>query len=262
MHLGINAGFGDPLIGEFGPLATQQYTHIRQDLHHLTDPDRVRGLIAEFRAQTVLTPLYIVRADQLPYLNTGESAELLNEPNYLMTPEAYANLWDAAHEVAQMRGVHLYAGSISNLHREALAWFGTAWRAMTSKPLQVSVHRYPNDGGWSKAHPGFARREDEVVALHQIIGTTPYAVTEFGYHTARRWRWGFWPARWSEATVANFCREEWRFWYYNGATATYIYQLNDGPTSHRLDRYGVRTLDRQWKLSAASHHQTVLFQNR
>lgn len=261
MYLGLNAGFGDPIAHEFPALRERQFTHIRQDLHHLIDPVRVQMLVREFAQSGAPTPLYIVRADQIPLLPSGAWAELLNEPNYTMSPQQYADLWEQAHELAELAGVKVFVGSISNLNREALDWLSQAWRAFTVRPSYVSVHRYPNTGGFAKAHKGFRRREDEVVALRQIIGPTPFAVTEFGYHTARQWRWGFWPFRWSESDVWRFCREEWHFWYYQGAMATFLYQLNDGPSRNRLDRYGIRTTAGQWKLSATSHQSSVLLDN-
>ena len=261
MYLGINAGFGDPIAHEFPALRERFFTHVRQDLHHLIDPVRVQMLVREFAQPGAPTPLYIVRADQIPLLPPGSMAELLNEPNYTMLPEQYATAWEQAHELAEPSGVQVFVGSISNLDRDALGWLSRAWKMMTVRPSYVSVHRYPNTGGFAKAHKGFDRREDEVTALRQIIGSTPFAVTEFGYHTARQWRWGFWPFRWSEATVGSFCREEWQFWYYQGAVATFLYQLNDGPSRDRLDRYGIRTTRGQWKISSASHLHPVLLDN-
>ena len=95
---------------------------------------------------------------------------------------------------------------------------------------------------------------EEVTALRDIIGNAVVSVTEFGYHTGARKKWGFWSTRWSDVQCAAFAKREWQFWaQQTGVESAYIYQLNDGPTNTTLDRYGIRRLDGSWKPSADAH---------
>lgn len=252
MIYGINAGFGEPIAHEVSALYEHRFRAVRQDVHRLTDASALYPLQFELQGSGI-TPLWIVRANQFGHFQLGEMVELLNEPDLYMRPEEYAELWNRSVDHGVARGLKVYAGSLSNLTRTALKWWALAWNRMVIKPRYVSIHRYPTNGGPDAAHRGFRRREEEVAALQEIIQGTPFAVTEFGYHTAWRWRWKCWPTRWDNYDVTRHVRTEWRFWKAMGATHAYLYQLNDGPGRGAVNKYGIRTRDSQWKPSASAH---------
>lgn len=253
MRYGINVGFGEPMLHEVAGLAERGFTDTRQDVMWLSAPVLATRM-RESRIGT-LCPLWIMAGGQLASAWPCERVELLNEPNLNgVSPTAYAEAWNRHGAPAQARGVHVFAGSLSNLDRPTLAWFEAAWAGMLEKPQRVSCHRYPEvTGGSRRPHPGFRNRTEEVEALRQIIGGVPLAVTEFGYHTAARKRWGWWPLRaYTDLEVAQYVREDWQFWAAQGAESAYVYQLNDGPSARPVDRYGIRTVTGVWKPAARS----------
>ena len=263
MYFGINAGFGDSLIPEIAGLQSLRYTEVRQDLQYITSPDLLRARMQELRG-TKLRPLWIMRPEQLVYAAPGDRVELLNEPNlgnardttyWPVSPDTYASMWNTYAALALARGVIIFVGSISNLDRRSLTWFRTAWAGMRMKPTHVSVHRYAETtGGITKPHKGFCNRDEEVFALRDIIGNATIAVTEFGYHTGTRKRWGFWPLRpYTPEQVRTLLTEEWDFWLEHGAESAYLYQLNDGPANDPMDRYGIRDIHGHWKPAATAH---------
>jgi hypothetical protein len=65
-------------------------------------------------------------------------------------------------------------------------------------------------------------------------------VSEFGYHSA--FERGL-TSPLSDEEVARCVIYEWEFWAAAGADFAVLYQLNDGPTTTALDRYGIRRLD-------------------
>lgn len=251
---GINAGFGEPIAHEVAGLREHRYTQVRQDLQFITDPTIVTMLREDLR-NNAIRPLWIIREPQVPFVLSGDRIELCNEPNLNgYTPEVYAALWNRVAPTLLSRGATVFAGSVSNLDQNGINWVRRAWRCMSPKPTHVSVHRYPENSGFLQPHKGFQTREEEVDALRQIVGDVTLAVTEFGYHTARRkWR-GFWPlCPWSDTQVMSFAIQEWQFWSDMDAESAYIYQLNDSPTN-RTERYGVRRLNGTWKPVSLSHY--------
>lgn len=249
---GINAGFGDPIAHEIPLLKQLRFRSVRTDVQRHQSPGEVDRLRQEFIG-TGIDPLWIIRGEQLHWFHAGERVELLNEPNFYLSARDYADCWNRIADIASARQVHVYVGSISNLTRPVLDWFRMAWHHMKTRPSLVSIHRYPTDEGAMAPHKGFSSRLDEVAALRSIIGDTPFDVTEFGYHTARRWRWKVWPTRWTDAQTAKFVKEEWDFWTSVGVHRAYLYQLNDGLGSSHLDHYGIRRVDGTIKPSATVH---------
>lgn len=254
MWYGINAGFGETIKHEFQGLRDHKFTAIRQDLTKLTTYEQVWPILTELR-NGPFTPLWIIRPDQLSLFQSGEHVELLNEPNFFMSPEEYATICNEVAPQATAKRVHLYVGSISNLTRDVLSWMSHMWKRVDVPSVHVSVHRYPNDGGVMSPHRGFSSRDEEVTALREIVGDNDIVVTEFGYHNAWRLRWKFFPTRWTERQTARMIRTEWDFWHAQNVKGAFLYQLNDGPGRSHLDHYGIRRFDGTWKPSATAHWQ-------
>ncbi len=153
------------------------------------------------------------------------------------------------------RGLHVWAGVISNLNTRGVQWLREADPSTWPDGVGVSLHWYPHGSGPAVPHPGFRSRQAEVDALTAIVAGRPWAVTEFGYHTARRrvtrTVWGFEVpvgyATWTDDEVAAHAAYEWQFWEAQGAVAAFWFQLNDGPTDHFEHKFGIRRVDGSWK---------------
>ena len=256
LRCGLNAGFGETLAHELAGIDAHRFTEVRQDLMPVSDPYVLLSLMNEMRVGNIC-PLWIMRENQVAFAKPCERVEFYNEPDLNgFSPGEYAYAWNRVAESAYDRNVLLFAGSISNLNKSALTWLRNAWKLMTPTPRYVSVHRYPETtGGSQKPHSGFANREQEVDALRQIVGDVTIAVTEFGYHTGPRKRWGWWPLRpYTDAEVAQYVREDWQFWSSQNVESAYLYQLNDGVDGDPINRYGLRNLNGVWKPSATAHY--------
>jgi hypothetical protein len=96
---------------------------------------------------------------------------------------------------------------------------------------------------------GFQHRSSGIRRLRELIGSRPWAVSEFGYHTSLRphanWLLGLFGGRqrWTDADVARMVRWEWAFWQSAGAEFATLHRLDDGPSDAALDRYGIRRID-------------------
>jgi hypothetical protein len=121
----------------------------------------------------------------------------------------------------------------------------------------VSWHR-DGAGSWqgefgeqpSRPHAGFASREEETNWIRATTGGRPFAITECGWSTAPRC-WGWWIfrqcRRWTDDQVLLAAVDEYALWKDAGAELMVLYQINDGPSDTRLNRYGIRRADGSWK---------------
>ena len=110
------------------------------------------------------------------------------------------------------------------------------------------MDRY-GDGTFGHAHDRFATRETEVAQLRALIGNRPFGVSEFGYPTNRH-GWGPFTSQITPDQAAILIRAEIAFWARVGARWSVIFQLNDGPTEMRENRFGIRAFDGTWKPAA------------
>jgi len=230
----LQAGFGEPIGAE----ANELVRSLGFDGVRVGAPRNatfsMRAILQEV-AQAGLEPLVVVSTlDEALSVPAGIDVEYLNEPDLTATPpDVYAR---AALAIQQHRG-RCWAGAISNLNGRGLAYLD---RVLAAAPAleRVSVHRYPRPGGnVHRAHEGFGSRESEVAALRRLIGDRLFGVSEFGYHTGKD---AWWRRRLTDYQVAERVEWEWRFWRRMGAAFATLYQINDGPTNTRLDRYGIR----------------------
>jgi hypothetical protein len=221
-----------------------------------TTATEIRAMLTEVR-DAGLTPLAIITTEQALLLPSDWSldVELYNEPDIgtpptpRMTSAEYAQRVQRAHAIVGERH-RLWAGSVSNLDEDSLDWLRHSipyW----PESVGVSVHRYPCKGAPpTLPQDGFASRQAEVDALKAIIGSRPWCVSEFGYHTAE-WTtgWWFWRKRyrWTDEQVAAFVAWEWAFWERAGAVSATLYQINDGAEDTALGRFGIRDIGGTWK---------------
>ena len=202
-----------------------------------------------------LVPLVIVTdAEQIALLARGDYAEPRNEPDTKgPDPATYRVLLAECAEAARGAGVTLCAPGVTNFTRRGFDYL----RAIGPLPDGVvcSMHRYPPVAAtWSTPHKGYRSREDEVRELRDIIGwARPFGISEFGYHTAPE-RVGWWiftrEKRRSDEQAAWDIAHEFAFWEAQGAAFAVAYQLNDDTPDTPLNRYGMRTVDGQWKPQA------------
>jgi hypothetical protein len=195
-----------------------------------------------------LRPLVIVRDGvQLEQLPDGIDVELKNEPDLNgPTPAVYAQFVSEAAKIAHRGRQTLWVGAVSNLNRRGLEYLKNLGELPAD--VGVSVHRY-GDGTFENPHDGFPSRDAEVAALRAIIGDRPFGVSEFGY-PKHRYGWGPFSGQITPEHAALFIRQEIAFWRRHGAAWSIVYQLNDGPTDSRADRYGIRAFDGTWRPAA------------
>lgn len=276
MWVGLNAGFGDPLAGEFPALAQYGFAVLRQDVYAHHNIAEVAYLVAEF-AGAPCRPLFLIGGGSIQEPSTGNriephelaaltttvvqtataagildyAIEIGNEPDiacagYSEHPEDFAEAIRQSLEAARGAGFlgPLITGGIANLNNRGFRYLATMLSA-PSMPDDVVIgfHRYPEAGRSMLApHDRFESREDEWQMLREIVGLRPVACTEFGYHTAQAR-----PLTLSDEDVADAVLFDLVFYEDRGALLGLVYQLNDGPGDDWMDRYGVRTTAGVWK---------------
>lgn len=220
---------------------------IRMDLQ-LSSPEIVKAALWNADQAGVET-LSIVRLEQLPWFPAGSHVELRNEPDLeFPNTAAYADEMRAAADLADAYGLRLWVGAISNPNKRGLAYFDAILPTLRDLPSTVGFtwHRYTADSGpgesFAAPHQGFDDRAAEVRHITRFIGDRPWAISEFGYHTAAR-KSCFRSKRWTDDQVATLVSQEFEFWTEMGASFATLYQVTDGPTDTRLDRYGICRFD-------------------
>jgi hypothetical protein len=248
MLRGLQAGFGEPLgATTLLNLSALGVDGVRLDCQTLLATP-TQQLVKEARAFNLIPLPIISRPSQLEVLPPGTNVEFLNEPDLNgPDPESYRLRLMELVPAAEKAGVRLWAGSVSNLNARGLGYLAATRPDTWPASVHVTVHRYQTGANHLSPHACCRSRGGEVINLRRIIGARPFGVSEFGYHTARRWRWGIIPVRFSDAQVADMVAWEWKFWEGHAARFAVLYQLNDGPTTAAIDRFGIRRTDGTWK---------------
>ena len=255
MIRGLNAGFGEPLAHELPALRDLGVQLVRTDCQQLDAPKTLARVIEIFHAGLIPLPI-IGHVFQLHMLPHGTHVELRNEPDLEgPSPAVYEGMVIQTARECERYGLTLWAGAVSNLHQRGLEYLAACRPDRWPASVRVSVHRYPHGDTPQTPHTTFTNRESEVNTLRRIITSQrkerTWGVSEFGYHTANRaktWeRYLGIRRQWTDDQVAEFVAWEWAFWSEAGAAGACLYQLNDGPTSAAIDRYGIRTVDGAWK---------------
>jgi len=187
-------------------------------------------------------------------------AELRNEPDFLekMDPWAYAVLVTPFVEAARECGAAPCIGAISGT--AGLDWFRQVLDYTNPDPFVIRTwHRYPVGHSATAPQGGYATRDDEIDAWKALNGPGAlWGVSEFGWHQAPQRRISWLPAygwnawRWTDEEVLNNAAHEWAYWLSHGAQFACFYQITDGPTDTREDRFGLRRVDGSWKPVAES----------
>jgi len=274
--LGINAGFGEPIAGEFPFFERIGVAAVRQDLFAHGETAPIEALVAEFsnrpmRALFMLAGGKMQAADGSnriePHVLAARarraveaaraaglqqySLEVGNEPDiahdgYASRPQDFAEAVRQVHAAVRPLGFEgdIISGGVSNLNERGLEYL----HSMLSAPavpadVVIGFHRYPEAGRGAEApHRGFESRDEEFEALAGLVGGRRVACTEFGYHTAED-RVGSLGLRRSESEVADSVRWDLNFFAQRHVLVAAIYQLNDGTRDVAEERYGVRRLD-------------------
>jgi hypothetical protein len=275
--LGINAGFGDPIAGEFPFLQRIGVAVVRQDLFAHGETAPIEALVAEFsnrpmRAVFMLAggkmqipdgsnriephvlaarARRVVEAAQAVGL-AQYSLEIGNEPDiahdgYASRPQDFAEAVRQVHAVVRPLRFEgdIISGGVSNLNERGLNYLQSMLStSIVPADIVLGFHRYPEAGRGALApHTGFESREEEFEALKSLTGGRRVACTEFGYHTAEDRMGMFGHRRRSESEAAESVRWDLDFFAQHDVLLAAIYQLNDGTRDVAEERYGVRRLD-------------------
>lgn len=278
-RVGITAGFGHSLNGEFAGIASYGFSMIRQDVFAQHDPAVAELLVRECVGQPtrmlfligggkmqspdgspilpndlVAQTVAVVQTAALAGL--GDYAiEIGNEPNladpmYGRHPADFAKAVRQCYDAARANRFdgEFVLGGVSNLNPECFAYLaGVMASGVLAADMTIGFHRYPESGrGPLAPHVTTVSREDEWNIFRSIV-TENWAVacTEFGYHTAYSE-----PITLTDETQADAVMYDLAFYDQRQVRWAVVYQLADGPTDTWADRYGVRTYDRVWKVVA------------
>jgi hypothetical protein len=277
MDLGINAGFGDPLVGEFPFFERLGVDVVRQDLFAHGEGAPVEALVAEFSNQPTKALFMlaggkiqvpdgsnriephvlaararrVVEAAQAVGLQ-GYLLEVGNEPDiahdgYASRPQDFAEAIRQVHAMVRSLGFEgdIITGGVSNLNQRGLEYLQSMLSTtVVPRDVVLGFHRYPEAGrGAVTPHKGFASRDDEFKALERIRGDRRVACTEFGYHTAEDRVGMFERRRRSDAEVVDSVRFDLDFFAPRGVLLAALYQLRDGDRDVPEERYGIRRAD-------------------
>lgn len=250
MLYGLQAGFGVPFpAGDLQSIKDLAFDLVRLDCQECT-AEQTAALNQEVLDAGLHTLVIVKYADQMLKLPAGTRVELYNEVDYnpetgrpKITPAEYhGRVFDCAF-VARDNFLTLYAGGVSNFNQNALQYLTDTHPETWPDNVRVSIHRYPWRFSPKTPQPGFRNRMNEFFKFRNIIGDRKFGVSEFGYHSARQWFWKIIPWRWDDREVAENINYEWSFWKNVGADFAVLYQLNDGPNSKTINRYGIRKND-------------------
>lgn len=270
MRVGLNAGFGELLASEMAGIASHGFTLVRQDVYGKSSDLNV-DLIREF-VNAPLTAIFLVGGGKIQVADGSRriephelaqmtksvvdcanevglldyALEIGNEPDiahegYSERPQDFAEAIRQCDDAARAAGFFgtIISGGISNLNDRGFDYLA----ALPPFGGTIGIHRYPETGrGPLIAHDRYHSREAEWVALRTIVGESPLACTEFGYHTAAAR-----PFTLTDHVVAGSVLWDLAFFQAHDVSLACVYQLNDGPTEHYIDRYGIRRLDGTWK---------------
>ena len=287
MLVGLNAGFGDTLAGDFPFITSTGLSVVRQEFGIAIDDAALGQLIGEFVGRPIkLLALLGGGKNQAPGGGriephefaalgtrvataaaaaglTGHFIEVGNEPDighvhYATRPMDFAEAIRQTHAAVRAAGFAgpVVSGGVSNLSPERLDYLQQMVVAGIPADVVVGFHRYPHGLGPDVPHPGFASRDAEWARLQSIVAGRAVACTEFGHHTAKRKYlfWGFIPLkkRLSDEKVAEHVVYDLTYFRDRGCLLSAVYQLNDGPTDTAIDRYGIRRADHTPKPAATA----------
>ena len=209
-------------------------------------------------ARAGLKPLWILKTpEEVQLVPPGSEVEILNEPNFTMSPSAYQALVRSWLPALEAKNCIIYAGCVSNQSKADHAWIHAALSGLPAH-IRASGHRYPGTNQDPNiAKKGYTNRAAELAGWLSAINGRKFAMTEIGFHSAP-WTtgWWFWRKRGqrTDGEILAFLHAEYTRYLTAGAEFVITYQLNDGPSPSYLDHYGIRTLDGVWKPQADLPH--------
>lgn len=139
-------------------------------------------------------------------------------------------------------GDKMITGGISSLGSKALGWLRVATKNRT----------YPNIG----FHPYRTTQVPDptiLTSIQSLRNISPNSLiwnTECGWHTCKSKINCFKSVQFNDEQVATFLSDDLRYHHMSDVESYTIYQLNDGPSSHYEDHFGIRRIDNTLKPSA------------
>jgi hypothetical protein len=270
----VNIGFGSPLSpDDLAQLRSMKLQGVRTEIPVHASQEQIAAILTPL-VGSGLKPLILLHGEALPALELCMQAldvalaahklgvsidlEAANEPNI--------NDCDPLDMAAKLLAVkdaldtmdftgHLYGGSVSNLHRDGLAYlYAMQWKVLPSA-IKVAVHRYaPRNLPGSSHLQSF---QHELVAAMEATGrVTPPAITETGFHGALTTsEWSFKPPYYHPAhQLSEEQRAEALFDLLNecsiyGVPRCDVFQWNSAVPDDEFDyeaMYGVRDPQGVW----------------
>ncbi len=263
----LNAGFGHPLgIESFLLIQQLGFDGIRADVPEGGEEQIIREF-ADPRHS--LRPIFLVnggkmregaqaagsRATYVALLmyESGIQGEIEigNEPNiaqdrYRHHPEYFGISFNIARGIldkdSRLTEQRLIVGGIMTTDKKGLDYLEKVVRGLPPK-CHIGYHTYRSTTAPNVPMKGFSQREDEFARLRGIAGGRELWNTEIGWHTAesKTGLFGCNKIQYSNETVYDYLRQEADYNRNAGAKAFTVFQLNDGPTDHYENRFGIRT---------------------
>lgn len=262
MMRGVQMGFGECLGPEPFDLVESWGAEV---VRIGVEPDKhaPEAIVAELVGRSV-TPVICVdlRLDVGTTVDAAQAQlprywlELGNEPllhEGWKNPRKYAAYAERQIRCADDAGLprdHICVASIPNCESDTLRWLDDlCWILDAMDPdreLQISFHRYARvEAGRQRplmAHRYHRNRLEEWNALLDAAHDRALVCTEFGFDAGVRESGGHQMAM-LPTRQGGACRRELEWMASHGLPFAIWYQLNDGPTTTFIDRYGLRASD-------------------
>lgn len=255
MTLGMNAGFGNLISQEtLAFLTSLGVSKVRQEIPSGLSQEKLDLLVREFK-DCAVTPLFLVHSvpsarqltdTALTLLGQNWELEIYNEVTD-MSPKVYRLDAESIRFSVRRAGFQgdIYYGAIPNLNQSSLDWLSQVRLPADDPRVGVSFHRYAviwmGDQYPRIAHEGHLNRRDEMFALLDVAKGRKIICSEWGFDVGTR-KFLWYDQALSESDQTKMAVDE-MYWFSEFLSDIYWYQLNDGPTTSFIDRYGLRTTD-------------------
>ena len=245
MLRGLQTHFTGAILG---PEKCQRIAEIGVEIGRIdaqgSSPQLIADQVGELSDVGIKQYVTVDHASQVATLPKGiYGCEYLNEPDGRIHPDDYmSGLRDVAVE-CDLHRFDSYGPVVSNLIRTKLLATGAELRGIeyieACAPFPVTmkgaVHRYGDNAHVSNPHKGFTSREHEVFAMHTALNwQRPWGVSESGWASTDNL---------TEEMAAHNILWDMKFFERMMALFYILYQIHDGPTTGRLDNYGLFRYD-------------------
>lgn len=224
-------------------------------------PERMSELVGTFLPEPKVRPLFLVHAfaHAEKVMDSAQGVidydmELLNEVPEMddTTPEGYVDGVRAVARDAAIRGFkgRLIAGAPGSNAGTAIKWYSRiidGQRLADALPVSVALafHWYPRGTQDSRTRPWPPSKSirESLATLKNLAGPRDLICTEWGYHTIRETKWGFWSTQLTDEQVYEYLMADLRLFDSYGVAGAYAYQWRDGPGGQDVTEFGLHEAD-------------------